>query len=163
MAGIRDLYEILGISRTATQEEIRKAYRRLARELHPDSSGDPATEERFKEVTAAYEILSDPNKRERYDLYGRGGPEAFPFADISEIFEAFFGTGTFGRRREPTPRTRTRRASSRTRGLRTGLVSSSACRRHITCSALCSWSRRIPANPSGTYCAISQPSTKTAS
>jgi molecular chaperone DnaJ len=109
MASIRDLYEILGIPRTATQDEIRKAYRRLARELHPDSSGDPATEERFKEVTAAYEILSDPNKRERYDLYGRGGPEAFPFADISEIFEAFFATGTFGRRREPTPRTRTRR------------------------------------------------------
>ncbi|MGH2580691.1 MAG: DnaJ domain-containing protein, partial [Actinomycetota bacterium] len=109
MAGIRDLYEILGIPRTATPDEIRKAYRRLARELHPDSSGDPATEERFKEVTAAYEILSDPDKRERYDLYGRGGPEAFPFADISEIFEAFFGTGTFGRRREPARRTRTRR------------------------------------------------------
>ncbi|MGH2650612.1 MAG: DnaJ domain-containing protein, partial [Actinomycetota bacterium] len=70
MAGIRDLYEILGIPRTATPDEIRKAYRRLARELHPDSSGDPATEERFKEVTAAYEILSDPDKRERYDLYG---------------------------------------------------------------------------------------------
>jgi molecular chaperone DnaJ len=109
MASIRDLYEILGIPRTATQDEIRKAYRRLARELHPDSSGDPATEERFKEVTAAYEILSDPEKRQRYDVYGGGGPEAFPFGDISEIFEAFFGTGTFGRRREPTPRTRTRR------------------------------------------------------
>jgi len=109
MAGIRDLYEILGIPRTATQEEIRKAYRRLARELHPDASGDAATEERFKEVTAAYEILSDPDKRQRYDVYGQGRAEVFPFADISEIFEAFFGTGTFGRRREPTPSTRTRR------------------------------------------------------
>ena len=118
MAGIRDLYEILGLPRTATQDEIRKAYRRLARELHPDSSGDPATEERFKQVTAAYEILSDPDKRQRYDLYGGGGPEAFPFGDISEIFEAFFGTGTFGRRRETTPRSRTRRGED----LRAGVL-----------------------------------------
>jgi molecular chaperone DnaJ len=118
MAGIRDLYEILGLPRTASQEEIRKAYRRLARELHPDSSGDPATQERFKEVTAAYEILSDPDKRQRYDVYGQGGPDVFPFADISEIFEAFFGTGTFGRRREPTPRTRTRRGED----VRAGVV-----------------------------------------
>jgi molecular chaperone DnaJ len=109
MAGIRDLYEILGVTRDATQEEIKKAYRRRARELHPDSSGDPTTEGHFKEVSAAYEILSDPERRRRYDQYGQGIPGAFPFADISEIFEAFFGTGTFGRRREPARRSRARR------------------------------------------------------
>lgn len=118
MAGIRDLYEILGIQRTATQEDIKKAYRRLARELHPDSSGDPGTEERFKEVTAAYEILSDPARRQQYDLYGQGGPEVFPFGDISEVFEAFFGTGTFGRRRRPTRQTRTRRGDDVHAGVR---------------------------------------------
>ncbi|MEW6059811.1 MAG: molecular chaperone DnaJ [Actinomycetota bacterium] len=104
MAGVRDLYEILGVSRTATQEEIKKAYRRLARELHPDVSADPSTENRFKEVTAAYEILSDPGRRRQYDLYGQG--DVFPFADVGDIFEAFFGAGTFGRRRPPRRRTR---------------------------------------------------------
>jgi molecular chaperone DnaJ len=108
MAGVRDLYEILGVPRDATQDEIKRAYRRLARELHPDVSNDPSTEERFKEVTAAYEILSDPDKRRQYDRYGQGGAEVFPFGDIGDLFEAFFGTGTFGRRR-PVRRTRTRR------------------------------------------------------
>ncbi len=104
-----DLYEILGVGRTASQEEIRKAYRRLARELHPDVSGDPASEERFKEVTAAYEILSDPSKRQQYDLYGQGGgPEMFPFTNVADIFEAFFGAGTFGRR-PPQRRSRIQR------------------------------------------------------
>jgi molecular chaperone DnaJ len=108
MAGVRDLYDILGVARTATQEEIKKAYRRLARELHPDVSEDPSTEERFKEVTAAYEILSDPEKRRQYDMYGQGGPGIFPFTDIGDIFEAFFGAGTFGRR-QPVRRTRAQR------------------------------------------------------
>jgi molecular chaperone DnaJ len=104
-----DLYAILGVGRNASQEDIKKAYRRLARELHPDVSGDPTSEERFKEVTAAYEILSDPEKRRRYDMYGQGGgPDVFPFTDVADIFEAFFGTGTFGRRR-PTRRSRTQR------------------------------------------------------
>jgi molecular chaperone DnaJ len=106
MAGVRDLYEILGVSRTASQEEIKRAYRRLARELHPDVSADPSSEERFKEVTAAYEILSDPEKRQQYDLYGQGGANVFPFTDVGDIFEAFFGAGTFGRRRPPRRRTR---------------------------------------------------------
>jgi molecular chaperone DnaJ len=108
MAGVRDLYEILGVPRDATQDEIKRAYRRLARELHPDVSNDPSTEERFKEVTAAYEILSDPDKRRQYDRYGQGGADVFPFGDIGDLFEAFFGTGTFGRRR-PARRSRTRR------------------------------------------------------
>jgi molecular chaperone DnaJ len=108
MAAVRDLYEILGVPRDASTEDIRKAYRRLAREHHPDVNADPAAEERFKEVAAAYEILSDANKRAQYDAYGRGGPVEFPFGDMSDLFEAFFGTGTFGRRRAG-PRSRVQR------------------------------------------------------
>ena len=63
-----DLYAVLGVSRDASADDIKRAYRRLARELHPDVNPDPATQERFKEVTAAYEVLSDPAKRQRYDL-----------------------------------------------------------------------------------------------
>lgn len=108
MATIHDLYEILGVSRDATNDDIRKAYRRLAREYHPDVNADPAAEDRFKEVTAAYEILSDPQRRQQYDLYGSGrGAVDFPFGDVADIFEAFFGQGTFGRRRTATRRSRT--------------------------------------------------------
>lgn len=107
MATVRDLYEILGVTRDASTDDIRKAYRRLAREYHPDVNADPAAEGRFKEVAAAYEILSDRDKRARYDAYGSGGTMAPPFGDISDLFEAFFGTGTFGRRRSGGRRTRT--------------------------------------------------------
>jgi molecular chaperone DnaJ len=108
MAGIRDLYEILGVPRDATSEEIKRAYRRLAREYHPDVSQSHDAEERFKEIAAAYEILSDPDKRAQYDRYGEGGPGAFPFGDVTDIFEAFFGAGGFGRR-TTTRATRTQR------------------------------------------------------
>jgi molecular chaperone DnaJ len=108
MAAVRDLYEILGVPRDASSDDIKKAYRRLAREHHPDVNADPAAEERFKEVATAYEILSDPQKRAQYDAYGHGGPVEFPFGDMSDLFEAFFGTGTFGRRRSG-PRTRVQR------------------------------------------------------
>jgi molecular chaperone DnaJ len=108
MAAVRDLYEILGVRRNASTEDIKKAYRRLAREHHPDVNADPASEERFKEVAAAYEILSDSNKRAQYDAYGHGGPVEFPFGDMSDLFEAFFGSGTFGRRRAG-PRSRVQR------------------------------------------------------
>jgi molecular chaperone DnaJ len=108
MAQIRDLYEILGVGREASNDDIKKAYRRLAREYHPDVNADPAAEDRFKEITAAYEILSDPHRRQQYDLYGSGrGIADFPFGDVADIFEAFFGAGTFGRRRTATRRTRT--------------------------------------------------------
>jgi molecular chaperone DnaJ len=111
MAATRDLYEILGVDRNATQEEIKRAYRRLARELHPDVSARPDAEDRFKEVTAAYEILSDPEKRRQYDLFGqRGGPPGFPFGDVQDIFDFFFGGGGFARPRAARRRpTRTRR------------------------------------------------------
>ncbi len=110
MAQIRDLYEILGVPRDATQDEIKRAYRRLAREYHPDVNRSDGSEERFKEIAAAYEILSDPRKREQYDRYGQGGgPMDFPFGDVADIFEAFFGTGGFTRRATATRRTRARR------------------------------------------------------
>lgn len=108
MAAIRDLYEILGVSRDASQSEIKAAYRRLARELHPDVNGDPGDQERFKEITGAYEILSDPEKRQRYDAFGTGGPQAAPFSDIQDLFDMFFGGG-FGVRTTRVPRSRTRR------------------------------------------------------
>jgi molecular chaperone DnaJ len=106
MAAVRDLYEILGVRRDAAASEIRAAYRKLARELHPDVNADPADQERFKEVTGAYEILSDPAKRRRYDEFGAAGPQGAPFADIQDLFDMFFGGGFGGRPRGPRSRVR---------------------------------------------------------
>jgi len=101
MAEPRDLYELLGVPRNATQDEIRKAYRSLARRHHPDVSDSPEAEERFKQIQGAYEILSDPAKRQRYDAFGTSGSAGSPFGDITEIFEMFFGAPFAGR---PGPR-----------------------------------------------------------
>ncbi len=109
----QDPYEILGVSRDAETDDIKKAYRRLARQLHPDVNPDPSTQERFKEVSAAYEVLSDPEKRRMYDLggdpfarAGAGGQGAgFSFTDIMDAF--FGGQGGGGAQgRGPRPRTR---------------------------------------------------------
>ncbi len=113
-----DYYGILGVRRDADADEIKKAYRRLARELHPDVNPDPALQERFKEVTQAYEVLSDPEKRQMYDLGadpfaragapGAGGFGAgFPFSDL---MDAFFGGGAAQR----GPRSRARRGRNAT-------------------------------------------------
>jgi molecular chaperone DnaJ len=96
----RDYYEVLGVSRDASETEIKKAFRRLARELHPDVNGhDPEAEEKFKEAAEAYEVLSDGERRRTYDAYGHeglrsGGFEPFSgFGSIDDIFQAFFGSG----------------------------------------------------------------------
>ena len=89
----RDYYEVLGVSPQATAEEIKQAYRRLARESHPDRNpGDPGAEERFKELAAAYEVLSDPQRRANYDRFGTAGAPSNPF----DIFAAFFGDAGLG-------------------------------------------------------------------
>ena len=99
MADKRDYYEVLGVQKNATQEEIKKAYRKLAIENHPDKNpGDKAAEERFKEATEAYEVLSDETKRKNYDSYGFAGVDGSQgfggaaYRDFSDLFSGGFGS-----------------------------------------------------------------------
>src|SRR6184192_4654858 len=99
----RDYYELLGVSRNASESEIKKAFRSLARELHPDVSDAPDAQERFREVVEAYEVLSKRETRELYDRYGHAGlrtggftPSSFDFGSLSDLFAAFFGDDLFG-------------------------------------------------------------------
>ena len=120
MANKRDYYEVLGVSKTATDEEIKRAFRKLAKKYHPDANPDnkQEAEEKFKEVNEAYENLSDPQKRRMYDQFGHDGPQGFgggnpgggyysytssgfdgfsDFGDFGDIFSSFFGAGFGGR------------------------------------------------------------------
>lgn len=107
----RDYYEVLGVSKTATDEEIKKAYRKLALKYHPDyNPGDKSAEEKFKEINEAHEVLSDPEKRKRYDQFGfagvdpnyaasqggAGGFGGFGGVDLGDIFGDIFGGGFGG-------------------------------------------------------------------
>jgi molecular chaperone DnaJ len=111
MANKRDYYEVLGVARTATRDEIKKAYRRLARRYHPDVSSEEDGDEKFKEISEAYEVLSDEQKRAAYDRFGHagvrgagGGFEDFGFGGVADIFEEFFGGFAGSRRRRRGPR-----------------------------------------------------------
>ena len=111
----RDYYEVLGVERGASEEEIKKAYRRLARKYHPDvNKDDPQAEEKFKEINEAHEVLSDPQKRAAYDRFGHAGTDPnfgagagaggfgdFSFEGFGDIFDMFFGGG--GRRQRTGP------------------------------------------------------------
>jgi molecular chaperone DnaJ len=109
MRAEKDYYEILGVPRDASTEQLKKAFRKLAFQYHPDHNQDPEAGERFKEVNEAYEVLCDAEKRASYDRYGRvatsdlpGGFESFNFGGFGDLFEAFFGGATTtAKRRAP--------------------------------------------------------------
>jgi molecular chaperone DnaJ len=107
----RDYYEVLGVGRDASEAEVKKAFRRLARELHPDvNAHDPEAEEKFKEAAEAYEVLSDAERRGTYDAYGQEGlrsggfdPRAQSFGSFDDLFQSIFGSAGFGGGSGPAP------------------------------------------------------------
>ncbi len=109
----RDYYEVLGVQRTATDDEIKKAFRRMAKQYHPDANKEEGAEARFIEVNEAYEVLSDPQKRGAYDRYGHAGVDNsagangfndFGFSSINDLFETFFAGTTSSQRRTGSQR-----------------------------------------------------------
>jgi len=109
----KDYYSILGVARDATPDDLKRAYRKLAREFHPDVNPAPESAEKFKEINAAFEVLSDPQKRQIVDMggdpyatAGGGGGPAGPFMGFQDIMDAFFGGGGMGASRGPRSRVR---------------------------------------------------------
>src|SRR6184192_2767623 len=142
----RDYYELLGVSRNASESEIKKAFRSLARELHPDVSDAPDAQERFREVVEAYEVLSKRETRELYDRFGhaglRGGgftPTQFDFGSLNDLFAAFFGDDLFG------VGSRARRASCMTASDTRGSVGEASPRPSSTSAASTTCSRPFSA------------------
>jgi molecular chaperone DnaJ len=112
MSAKRDYYQVLGVDRQATDEQIKKSFRRLARQYHPDVNKEPDAEAKFKEINEAYEVLSDQEKRAMYDRFGHAGPQAgfggnytdfSGFGGIEDIFESFFGGMRTGGSARPGP------------------------------------------------------------
>src|ERR687885_231645 len=104
MAGKRDYYEVLGVARGASEGEIPRAFRRLARQYHPDVNKEPSAGKQFKEINEAYEVLSDPEKRRSYDQFGHAGPGPFGAGagfGIDDLFETFFGSAARASARRP--------------------------------------------------------------
>ena len=116
MAEKRDYYEVLGLSKGASEDEIKKAYRKMAKKYHPDINKEPGAEEKFKEINEAYEVLSDPQKKATYDQFGFAGMDGAQgfgggagfggFEDLSDIFGSFFGGGFGGGSRRASNRPR---------------------------------------------------------
>src|SRR5260221_8134125 len=109
----RDYYEVLGVSRSSGDDEIKKAFRRLAKQYHPDANNEQGAEARFIEINEAYEVLSDPQKRVAYDRYGHAGVangagagfnDFSNFGSINDLFETFFAGATGTQRRAGTQR-----------------------------------------------------------
>ena len=111
MASQRDYYDILGVPRGASDADVKKAFRRLAQQWHPDVSTEAGADERFKEINEAYQVLSDPQRRQAYDTFGRagvgGGPEGYGpfggFQGFGDLFDAFVGQGAPGASRRGRP------------------------------------------------------------
>ncbi len=109
----RDYYDVLGVARGASDADIKRAFRKLAQQWHPDVSKEPAADERFKEINEAYQILSDPQRRQAYDTFGRAGVSGAAgdagfgagFGNFGDIFDAFFGGGTAANARHGRPPT----------------------------------------------------------
>ncbi|MFL5716488.1 MAG: DnaJ domain-containing protein, partial [Chloroflexota bacterium] len=107
----RDFYVILGVERNATDAQIKAAFRKAAQKWHPDVNSDPEAQERFKEINEAYQVLSDPTRRQQYDMFGRAGVSGGAegdfgyggFGGFGDIFDAFFGGAQAGATRRGRP------------------------------------------------------------